>query len=99
MQNQILEPMGRANPNRTCMLNGTGPGLPPQESVGQVVGCVLDRIEQYLQSKYVLLAGHPDPLLIVVLIQSGNNVHGDNAEGIQDGLWMYCAVYQEWVVH
>jgi len=63
--NRRLEPTGRVRPGETRRLRGTGPGLTCQESAGQVFGRVWNCIDLCFGSKPGLLAGYPDPLLIL----------------------------------
>jgi hypothetical protein len=75
-QNRRLEPTGLAKPVETRGLTGTGPGLARQESAGRVSGRFWNRTDPFLRSKPGLLAGYPDPLLTIVLLN--NNVTFDS---------------------
>jgi len=54
--------MGPAKAIETRALTGTGPGLAPQESAGQVFGRVWNQTGPFLRSKPGPLAGYPNPL-------------------------------------
>jgi hypothetical protein len=66
IQNQILKPMGLANPDKTWWLTGMCPGLAHKDAEGGVFGQVWKPTKPFFQSKSRSLAGYLDQLLILV---------------------------------
>jgi len=66
MRNRRLELPGQDKRGNPCELICTGPGLDPQEDVGQVFGQIWNQTDPFLWLKPGPLAGYPDPLSILL---------------------------------
>jgi len=98
-QNWRLEPTGLAKPGDTRGLTGTGPGLAHQESAGWAFGRFWNRTDPLLRSKPGPLAGYPDPLLTLRVIEH-IIVHGDNVMQCEHmRLWNPQGSVWEWPQH